>query len=214
MSQIRRSRIKHSEHVSSGSELRKSDRTRHAILDGALEFLWSHPFRELTVAVLMSVTGTSRSAFYQYFKDLHDLMETLLQGLEDDILEAATPWLSGEGEPTELLEESLAGLVGVCYERGPVLRAVSDASTSDERLEQCWANFLGKFDDAVSARIEQHQVEGYIPPFDARPVAIALNRMDASVMIHAFGRRPRGNPDPVRESITRIWISTLYESRT
>jgi hypothetical protein len=36
-------------------------------LNGALEFLWTQPFREMTVAELMSITGVSRSAFYQYF---------------------------------------------------------------------------------------------------------------------------------------------------
>ncbi|MEO2045041.1 MAG: TetR/AcrR family transcriptional regulator [Pirellulales bacterium] len=115
---------------------RKSERTRQSILDGALEFLWSLPFREMTVAELMSITGTSRSAFYRYFNDLHNLMETLLQGIEEDLFEAATPWLRGGGEPIALLHESLAGLVRVCYQRGPILRAVADASTTDPLLER------------------------------------------------------------------------------
>jgi len=197
----------------SASALRKSQRTRQAILDGALEFLWSRPFRELTVAELMSIAGASRPAFYQYFDDLHNLMETLLRGLEENIFEAAVPWLSGEGDPTALLQESLAGLVRIGYDSGPILRAVADASPTDERLELAWAEFLATFDDAVAARIEQHQVEGLISAFDARPVAIALNRLDASLLIHAFGRRPRGNPEPVCEAIIRIWSSTLYESK-
>jgi len=61
---------------------RKSDRTRTAILNAALEFLWTHPFRDMTVAELMSITGIGRSAFYQYFKDLYEPMETLLQGVQ------------------------------------------------------------------------------------------------------------------------------------
>jgi len=195
------------------SNLRKSARTRRAILDGALEFLWSRPFREMTVAGLMSIVGASRPAFYQYFSDLHDLVETLLRGIEEDIFEAAVTWFSGEGDPTALLLESLAGLVRVGYDSGPILRAVADASPSDERLERAWAEFLATFDDAVTARIEEHQEEGLIPAFDARPVAIALNRLDASLLIYAFGRRPRGDPEPVREAITRIWVSTLYESK-
>ena len=43
----------------------KSDRTRAAILNAALDFLWTHPFRDMTVASLMESTGVSRSAFYQ-----------------------------------------------------------------------------------------------------------------------------------------------------
>jgi AcrR family transcriptional regulator len=194
------------------SKPRKSDRTRAAILNGALEFLWTQPFREMTVAELMSITGVGRSAFYQYFHDLHELMETLLQGVAEAIFGAADPWFNGEGEATVLLPLSLAALVEVCYERGPILRAVAEASTTDERLERAWAAFLAEFDDAVSNRIMEHQAEGLIAKFDARPVAIALNRLDASLVIHAFGRHPRSNPEPVREAITRIWMSTLYQS--
>lgn len=193
-------------------KVRKSERTRKAILDGALELLWSRPFREMTVADLMTVTGVSRSAFYRYFDDLYALMETLLLGLEEDIFEVAAPWFTGEGDPVVLLRESLSGLVRVCYERGPLLRAVADASTTDERLESSWAGFLLQFDDAVTAHIEQQQARGLIPEFDARPIAVALNRLDASLLIHSFGRHPRHNPDAVLEAITRIWTSTLYQT--
>jgi len=189
---------------------KKSDQTRTAILNSALEFLWAQPFREMTVAELMSITGVGRSAFYQYFKDRHELMETLLQDVGEAIFASAEPWFNGEGNATALLQQSLTGMVEVCFERGPILRAVAEASTSDERLECAWADFLAEFDDAINNKIEQHQAEGLIPTFDARPVAVALNRMDASLVIHAFGRHPRSNPEPVTEAITRIWMSTLY----
>jgi len=189
---------------------RKSDRTRRAILDAALEFLWSRPFRELTIAELMSIPGISRSAFYRYFRDLHELMETLLQEMGGAILEAATPWFHGDGDPLPFLSESLAGLVRVSYDRGPILRAVADAAATDKHLEEAWNTFLRGFDDAVTDRIEEQQAKKLIPAFNARPVAVALNRLDASVLIHAFGRRPRGDPDDVYEALFRVWSSTLY----
>ena len=192
------------------STLRKSEQTRQAILDGALKFLWTKPFRDLTVAELMSLTGTSRSAFYQYFSDLHGLMETLLHDLQGEILGVAEPWFQGDADPVALLEESLSGLVKVCHKRGPIIRAVAEAAPMDERLETAWNKFLKVFDDAVVERIEEHQAAGLIASFDARPVAIALNRMDVGVIVHHFGRRPRSQPELVRQSITRIWISTLY----
>ena len=158
----------------------------------------------------MSFAGTSRSAFYQYFEDLHDLMEALLRGMHEDIFEVAGPWLQGEGDPILLLEETVDGLVRVCYQQGPVLRAVSDAAPMDGRLEKAWTDFLKHFDDAATQRIEQHQAAGLIKPFDARPVAMALNRMNVYLIIHHFGRRPRGNRESVRDAILRVWISTLY----
>ena len=61
----------------------------------------------------MSMRGTSRSAFYQYFNDVHELMEALLRGLEEDIFEVASHWFEGEGDPIPLLEETMEGLVRV-----------------------------------------------------------------------------------------------------
>ena len=210
MSKTKRSEIRRRNDPRSRPAPRKSERTRQSILDAALKFLWAHPFRDLTVGELMSLAGTSRSAFYHYFEDLHDLMEVLLRSMEKDIFDVTAPWFQGEGDPVPLLEESLGNLVRVCYQQGPVLRAVTDAAPMDERLEKAWMSFIKDFDDAVTQRIEQHQAVGLIKPFDARPVANALNRMDANLMIHHFGRRPRGNRESVRDAIVRVWISTLY----
>ena len=197
-----------------GVSPRKSERTRQAILDAALEFLWTQPFRELTVGELMVMAKASRPAFYQYFTDLHQVMEVLLDDLRDEIMSVAAPWLIAEGDPVPLLRESLTGLVKVCYQRGPILRAVADAASADATLEKEWREFLKAFDDAVAGRIEQQQAAGLVPPLAARPIAVALNRLDAALIIDQFGQRPRGNPDDVCESLTRIWISTLYGRET
>ena len=53
----------------SAAKVVKSDRTRADILNAALEFIWSRPFREMSVSSLMATTNISRSAFYQYFED-------------------------------------------------------------------------------------------------------------------------------------------------
>lgn len=188
----------------------KSDRTRAAILNSASDLIWAHPFRDLTVRSVMASTRRSRAAFYQYFKDLHELMETLLRMLQQEIFDATGPWFSGNGDPVALLAEALSGLVHVCHQRGPFLRAIVDAAASDERLGNAWGQFMGGFDDAVGARIEADQRQGLIPGFDARPVAVALNRLDAFTLIEAFGQHPRGEPKPVRDALCRIWISTLY----
>jgi len=190
----------------------KAERTRATILNAALDLIWSHPFRDMTVNLLMASTGVSRSAFYQYFKDLHELMETLLDMLQQEIFDVAKPWLEGVGDPVTLLRETVAGLVHVCYQRGPFLRAITDAAVTDPHLENAWLQFLAGFDDAATARIEADQKQGLIPDFDARPVAFALNRLNAYTLLQAFGQHPRKQPEPVREALVRIWISTLYGS--
>lgn len=193
-----------------GPKVGKSERTRAEIVDAAFEFLWSRPFREMTVNSLMASTTVSRPAFYQYFRDVHELMETLLVTLEGEILAGAEPWLLGTGDPVALLDDSLSELVRVCYRRGPFLKAVADAATADKQVETAWNGFLGRFDDAVSERIAADQNLGLIVDFEPRPVAIALNRLDAYTLIQAFGQRPRSRPGPVAQAIKRLWISSLY----
>lgn len=192
------------------STVRKSERTRNAILDAALKFLWSKPFRELTIAELMDQTGVSRSVFYQYFADLHDLMENLLSDLEQNIVDVATTWVKAESDPAAKLADALSGLVKICYQQGPILRAVVEAAPMDERLERVWNDFVKGFDELVRERIERDQASGMARKFDAQRVAIALNRMDVGTLIHHFGRRPRSKPEPVYQSILQVWTSTIY----
>ena len=190
----------------------KSDRTRAAILNAAIDFTWTHSFRDMTVNKLMASTGAGRSAFYQYFRDLHEVMATLLDILQVDIFEASRPWVVGVGDPVALLHEALDRMVHVCYTRGPLLRAIADAATFDDRFEKFWNQFLGGFDDASCDRIEEDQKQCLTPAFEALPVAIALTRLDAYTMIEAFGQHPRKQPEPVIETLSRIRIATLYGS--
>jgi AcrR family transcriptional regulator len=210
MSELKKSSIRRRLSPQPTLKIGKSERTRAAILNAGLEFVWSNPFREMTVDALMASTGLSRSAFYQYFRDRHDLMETLLDMVQEEIFAVTGSWFEGTGDPVVLLNESLAGLADVCYRLGPILRAADDAAATDRQLEKAWTQFLGEFDDAVVTRIEDDQEQGLIPSFDARPVAIALNRLDAYTLIQAFGQRPRRKPEPVRQALVRIWVSTLY----
>lgn len=194
-------------------KLRKSELTKQTIVEAAKQFLWERPFRELTVRELMAATGTSRPAFYQYFSDLHRLMEYLLESLQNQILEAGNPWFSDEGDPVSQLELGLDGLVQIIFEQGPVIRAIFDAAGMDERLEKAWQDFMSGFDLAISQKIQQHQAQGLIPEFDAMQVAIALNRMDVGVTVHHFGQQPRSNPQEVADALKRIWTFTLYGHR-
>jgi hypothetical protein len=137
-------------------------------------------------------------------------MQALLTRLESEILEGASPWLSDDGDPVALLYESLEAEVHICYRHGPFLKAVSDAAGTNARLERDWHSFLDRFDDAVRERIAADQELGLIEAFDPGLVATALNRVDASLYVLAFGQRPRKRPGPVLDTIARVWISTLY----
>jgi len=157
----------------------------------------------------MSETPLSRPAFYQYFRDRHDLMETLLGVVKERIRAEANPWLTGEDEP-EALRESLRGVVAVGVELGAVLRAVSEAAPFDQRLQRSWRRFLSYWDDAVTTRIGAQQATGKIDCFDAGAIAKALNALDVAVLVQAFGRKPHADPEAVLDTLHRIWVGAIY----
>src|SRR5210317_1452996 len=99
--------------IKEDTALRKSDKTRQSILDAALKYLWTHPYRELTVNELMSLAGASRSAFYRYYEDLPALMEHLLQGLKEELFTVTAAWFIRDGDPISLLKESLGNMLSV-----------------------------------------------------------------------------------------------------
>ena len=186
------------------------EEARQEILESATRFLMKRHFRYMTVGEVMAGTTLSRPAFYQYFTDLHDLIISLLGEIEAVMHRTASPWISGEGEPIAALRESNRGVVETCVKHGPVIRAIVEAAPLDERLEQAWSTFMGRWDDAVEARIIAQQRDGLIPPLDARRIATSLNSLDVNLMIAAFGRRPYDDPEEVLDTMHRVWSSTLY----
>ena len=190
-----------------------AEAARREIADSAVRFLQHHAFRDLTIAELMAGTTLSRPAFYQYFHDLHELMESLLGDVEQVMHATANPWILGEGEPIAALRASLAGVVQTCVAHGPVLRAVADAAPLDARLEAAWSAFMGRWDEAVSARIAAQQDAGFIRGCDPRRLANALNALDAAVLVAEFGNHPQGDPETVLDTLHLIWVGALYGHR-
>jgi AcrR family transcriptional regulator len=186
------------------------DEARREIVRAAVCFLAANSFRDLTVGELMAQTTLSRPAFYQYYRDLHDLLLSMFAEIEAGMRELANPWIEGEGEPIAALRASLRGVIESVAQHGTVIRAVYEAAPFDERLEAAWSGFMERWDDAVAARIEAHQREGLIRPLDARRTASALNAMDAAVLIAQFGRHPQGDPDAVLDAQHAIWVAALY----
>ena len=187
------------------------EEARRESMDSAVRFLWEHAFRDLTIGELMADTTLSRPAFYQYFKDLHELIETLLSEVGSTMHQTAHPWISGEGEPIAALLESQKGVVQTCVDHGPIFRAVAEAAPLDQRLELTWSAFTGAWDDLVETRIKAQQRDGLISKsLHARRIANALNSLDTALLIAEFGRRPQGDAMAVLETIHHIWVSTLY----
>lgn len=180
------------------------------ILDAAEQLLRERPFREVTVDAVMRRTGLKRPAFYAHFRDRHDLVLRIVQGIGGELFEMSDRWLDGD-DPVEDAHAALEGLVAVYAHHGPVLRALADAAGSDEVVEQAYRAFVQEFIDATARHIREEQAAGRIGHLpDVDETARALIWMEERYIADALGRTPQTDPELVLATLHNIWVSTLY----
>jgi AcrR family transcriptional regulator len=202
---------------------RRPEEAERAILAAARTFLSEHPFREMKVEDVMARTGLSRPAFYAYFKDRYELVTRLLEGIGGLLFAIDRRWLVGDPglgreESAAILREALGGGAETFEAYGPVLRAISDASSYDGRVEEVYRfGLLERLVAAVAVRVARDVEAGLSPAgLDPQETARALVLMTERYLIDAYGR-PAAGPPRDRAAVVRtleaVWIRTLYGPR-
>ncbi len=199
---------------------RRPEEAERAILAAARAFLEEHTFREMKVESVMARTGLSRPAFYAYFDDRYDLVTRLLEGIGGLLFALDRRWLvgdpgAGRAESARTLREALGGGAETFGRYGPVLRAISDAASYDERVEGMYRlGLLERLVDGVAGRIARDVEAGLSPAdLDPRETARALVLMTERYLIDAYGRPVAGQPRDaaaVVRTLQAAWTATLY----
>src|SRR5918997_1241338 len=156
--------------ITGGQRRRHSpEEAERAILAAARAFLSEHPFREMKVEDVMARTGLSRPAFYAYFGDRYELVTRLLEGIGGLLFAVDRRWLvgdpgAGREESVKTLGEALGGGAETFRSYGPVLRAISDASSYDGRVEEVYRfGLLERLVAAVAVRVARDVEAGGSP---------------------------------------------------
>jgi AcrR family transcriptional regulator len=179
------------------------------ILAAADDLLRETDFRSLTVEEVMSRTDMRRPSFYNYFADRNALVMRLLERIENDMMQAAQPWLDS-GEP-RLLGEALDGVAAIYARHGHVLSAAHAASFHDAAVEQYYRHtLLQNFMDAVARRLRAERRAGRATVPDPVHVAHALLLMNAGVLAERLGRPPADRPAAVARTLRLVWARTVY----
>ncbi len=191
---------------------RSREAARGEIVAAAEAFLAARPFRELSVEEVMAATSLSRSSFYVYFRDRHELLLSVVQEIGGQLFEQVAPWLAGGDEPRAQMSRALAGVVHVYAEHGPVMRAISDASTSDPLVEAVYHGLVDDFVRAVRARITEHaQDDRGRTPDDPDDVVYALVWMTERYLSQSLGSStPRVERERAASTLQDIWVRVLY----
>jgi len=99
----------------------------------------------------------------------------------------------------------------VYEEHGQVLSAIADAAGHDSGVEATYRGLITRFVDASAARIELDVAAGRTDAADARETARALVWMSERYLNEALGRIPRTPVDIVVETLSTVWVRTLYD---
>ena len=129
-------------------------------------------------------------------------------------------WLVGAEESREearlVLAEALRRGAETFVKYGPVLRAISEAASQDERLEEVYRyGLIERLIGSVAARVERDRKRGLAPKgVDPEEMARALVLMTERYLLDAFGkpedRQSREKTEAVVETLVAVWASTLY----
>jgi AcrR family transcriptional regulator len=181
--------------------------TRRDILAAADRFLRERPYRELSIEVVMEGTGLTRTAFYRHFDDITDLVLRLFAEVGRELFEVAQKWRETAGmEPPAPARAALAAIVEFFERHGPLVRAISDAAATDERIEAAYRASINAFIQIAGATIERLAGEGQVNLPNPQAVARALTLMNESYLIDEFGREPYGDPEVALKTLETIWL--------
>ncbi len=181
------------------------------ILNAAENFLKELPFREMTIDDVMSRTGLSRPSFYEYFRDRNHLVIKLTERLGARNLAISEPWFRGSGS-IEDLRRAMYEIVEFYVTQGHLLRALSDAASSDRQVEASYRQMLDSIIDGSTQRIRADAARGQIAlnGADPRNIATALVLMNERYLIEKLGRQPQADPKVVADTLLAVWLRALY----
>ena len=182
---------------------RRRNETREQILEAARRELRTKPFRDLTVDDLMQGTGMSRTAFYRFFPDREAVLLDLLEDVWGSLAEAR----DREGTGGDVSADSIAALRGLLAENRSLLKAVADATASDEEVERSYRAFMRDYwIDDLTERIKKSQeqglAQGLAPELAGEALGWMAERMVTQTLDH--------EPDEVLDTIIAILAKCLY----
>src|SRR5919112_1698334 len=111
------------------------EQSRERIVAAAEALVRDRPFGELTVDDVMREAGFGRTIFYRHFDDLGELLMRAGREAIDELLEAQVAFSQARmGDGPEVVRAAIEPAVSVYERHGPLLRAISEAASVDERI--------------------------------------------------------------------------------
>jgi AcrR family transcriptional regulator len=193
------------------AEVRQArQQSRDRIVAAATELIRTRPYGALTVDEVMREVGLGRTIFYRHFDDLADLLLRAGREAIDELYDAQRAFTEARiGEGPEVVRQAIEPAVAVYERHGPVLRAIAEAAAGDEQIATGQQAMRSRFNELVAAALRTMPQIAAHPPADASETARALNHLNESYLLDAFGREPRVSAETAVQTLTEIWAALI-----
>ncbi len=162
------------------------------------------------MAEIMDRAGLERTIFYRHFENVGALL--LGAGREAiDKLYAGQVALAETrvDHGPDAVRQALEIPVRIYREHGPLLRAVSEAVAAEQLVAADQDSIRRDFDDLVATTLRQAAAEHGREAGDVSEIAHALNILNESYLLDAFGREPRVSVATATATLAALWLPVL-----
>lgn len=194
---------------------RTREEARAHIIQTTTDLVRTRSYAQLSIGEIMDAAGIGRTLFYRYFDDLPDLLARA-SGEAIEELYAAEVELEEtyRDDPAKAVHFAIEAAVAVYSRHGPLLRALSEAATVDLRIATAQRAFRSRFDKLLARVLGRISDAGVPRVADVEETARALNLLNTSYLIDAFGDKPRISTETAVQTLTEIWLGVIGPARS
>jgi AcrR family transcriptional regulator len=184
--------------------------SRERIVAAATELVRRRSYPELSVDEVMREAGIGRTLFYRHFDDLGDLLLRASREAIEELYEAQRSLARARADlDPEAVRRAVQAAVDVYQRHGPLIRCVTEAAAADEQIARDYEVLRRRFDDFAEHSLREVAGLGETAPANVAETARALNLMNVSYLLDAFGREPRVSPETAAQTLTEIWDAVI-----
>ncbi|MEB3063156.1 TetR/AcrR family transcriptional regulator [[Mycobacterium] zoologicum] len=189
------------------------DDREQAILATAERLLEERSLTEISVDDLAKGAGISRPTFYFYFKS----KDAVLLSLLGPLIESADAEFVGAvqrlpTDPRRIWRSGIKAFFVAFTSHRAIARAGTEALATSPEFRAVWNGFMGRWIEQTAAMITAERERGAAPvTIDALDLATSLNQMNERTMMAALvAEKPSVPPEKVVDTLTHIWVSSIY----
>jgi AcrR family transcriptional regulator len=183
---------------------------RARIIEAATELVRERSFAELKVGEVMDRAGLERTIFYRHFENLGDLLLGAGREAIDELYAAQLALADARVDHrSDSIRQALEVPVAVYRRHGPLLRAVAEAVAGNQLVAIDQEAIRRRFDELVEVALRRIEAETGQSFDDIGETARALNLLNESYLLDAFGREARVSAETATTTLTEIWTSLI-----